>query len=262
MIYLYAITDQPDLPLSTLTGLEQAAKLEIYPYWDIAAVISHTTTAALSPVETNLWQHEGVLEVLMTDRTILPVRFGTVLTDEVALKDILETHYADFAAGLKRVCGRVELSLRVLWEEEGSRGAATGELHSHKVVRARGGKREEPPWPSLHSHLPSQSWREWGAEASGRDYLLSRLEAERQRQSLRREAERLAAELHAPLASLSVENRRQILLTPRMLLKAAYLVEREQLAAFRQEIGNLSVAHPTFRFLCTGPWPPYNFVTV
>ncbi len=262
MIYLYAITDQPAIPLPTLTGLEGAARPESYSYRDIVAVISHTTIAAPSPVETNLWQHEGVLEALMTDRTILPVRFGTVLTDEVALKDVLETHYADLAAGLQRVCGRVELSLRVLGEEDGSRGAAIGELHLHKVVRSQGGKHEEHSSLSPHSHLPSQSWREARAESSGRNYLFSRLEVERHRQSVQREAKTLAAELHTPLASLSVESTYQILLTPCLLLKAAYLVEREQLMIFRQEVDSLCVAHPTLRFLCTGPWPPYNFVTI
>jgi len=251
MIYLYAITDWSATPLPALTGLEEATRPESYPYRDIAAVISHTTTTTPSPMETNLWQHEGVLEALMTDRTILPVRFGTVLTDEVVLKDVLETHYADFAADLKRVCGRVELSLRVLWEDEGSTTTLTG----------AGGRCEEHPRPSPPYLLPTQSWREMGAEASGRDYLLSRLEAERQRQSLLREAKTLAAEIHTPLASLSIESTYQVLHTPCLLLKAAYLVEREQLKAFRQEVGGLSVAYPALRFLCTGPWPPYNFVT-
>lgn len=251
MIYLYAITDRPDIPLPALTGLEQAARPKSYPYRDIAAVISHTTTAAPSPVETNLWQHEGVLEALMTDHTILPVRFGTVLTDEAALKDVLETHYADFAAGLKQVCGRVELSLRVLWENEVSRGVGG------RKDKCEDQPRPSPPFPQL--------WRvrgEGGAEASGRDYLLSRLEVERQRQSLRRGAETLAADLHASLAHLSVESTCQVLLTPCLLLKGAYLVEREQLIAFRQGVVGLSVTYPALRFLCTGPWPPYNFVTV
>jgi hypothetical protein len=97
---------------------------------------------------------------------------------------------------------------------------------------------------------------------SGRSYLLARLEEERQRRAWRQRAEALAEELHTPLAHLAVESTRQVLLTPRLLLTAAYLVERDQVAAFQQEVGALSAAYPALRFLCTGPWPAYNFVIV
>ena len=45
-------------------------------------------------------------------------------------------------------------------------------------------------------------------------------------------------------------------------LNAAYLVERAQVAAFRGTVSALAAEHPTLQFLCTGPWPPYNFVTI
>jgi len=71
----------------------------------------------------------------------------------------------------------------------------------------------------------------------------------------------LASGIRLPLERLAVENTHQVLVTPRLLLKAAYLVDRERMAIFREEINNLSLAYPTLRFLCTGPWPPYNFVS-
>ena len=61
---------------------------------------------------------EAVAEVLMADRAVLPVRFGTVLSNEAAVQDVLAAHYADFVASLDRVRGRVELGLRVLWNSE------------------------------------------------------------------------------------------------------------------------------------------------
>jgi len=64
-----------------------------------------------------------------------------------------------------------------------------------------------------------------------------------------------------PLAKLAVESIQQMLITPGLLLTAAYLVERNQVAAFRQAVEALSAAYPALRFLCTGPWPPYSFVT-
>jgi len=197
----------------------------------------------VSPTEDNLWRHEAVVEILMADRTVLPMRFGTVLADEAAIQAVLAAHHADFVASLDRVRGRVELGLRVLWEAD------------------------QPPTPPSSSEFPgvpqghsSEELR--GTQAnSGRAYLLARLEEERQRQACRQRAEALAEELHTPLAQLATESTRQVLITPRLLLTAAYLVEREQVAAFRQEVEALSAANPTLRFLCTGPWPAYSFVT-
>jgi hypothetical protein len=229
MIYLYAITDLPDLPVPAEPGLEGASLFSL-TYQDIAAVVSPLTTSAVSPTEDNLWRHEAVVEALMTDRAVLPVRFGTSLTDEAAIRAALAAHYANFVASLDRVRGRVELGLRVLWEIADSEWQTAGS-----------------------SQQPSAT--------SGRAYLMARLEEERQRQAWREQAEALAEEIHAPLDRLATDSTRQVLITPRLLLTAAYLVEQDQVAAFRQKVEALSAAHPKLRLLCTGPWPAYNFVT-
>jgi len=228
-MYLYAITDQPKLPVPAEPGLEGTSLLSV-TYQDIAAVVSPLSTATVSPTEDNLWQHEAVVEALMADRAVLPVRFGTLLADEVAVQASLAAHYANFVASLDRVRGRVELGLRVLWEIADSE------------------------WQIADSsQRPSAT--------SGRGYLMARLEEERQRQAWRQQAKALAEEIHIPLDHLAAESTRQVLITPRLLLTAAYLVERDQVAAFRQKVESLSAAHPKLRLLCTGPWPAYNFMT-
>ena len=228
-MYLYAITDQPNLPAPAEPGLEGASLFSL-TCQDIAAVVSPLTTATVPPTEDNLWRHEAIVEALMADRTVLPMRFGTVLADEAAVKAALAAHYTDFVASLDRVRGRVELGLRVLWEIADSE------------------------WQIADSSQRPSAM-------SGRAYLMARLEEERQRQAWRQRAEALAEEIHAPLDHLAAESTRQVLITPRLLLTAAYLVERDQVAAFRQKVEALSAAYPKLRFLCTGPWPAYNFVT-
>jgi hypothetical protein len=234
-MYLYAITDRPDLPVPAEPGLEGMGGCETRPYsvthQNIAAVVNPLATAKVPPTEDNVWRHEAIVEALMADRAVLPVRFGTVLSDEAAVQATLSVHYADFVASLNRVRGRVELGLRVLWEED-----------------------TPPPQPS-----PARGGG--GERGDGRAYLMARLEEERQRQAWRQRAEALAAELHTPLDRLAVESTHQVLVTPRLLLTAAYLVERDQAAAFRREVEVLSAAHLELRFLCTGPWPAYSFVT-
>ena len=67
--------------------------------------------------------------------------------------------------------------------------------------------------------------------------------------------------MHRPLAVLASDSTRRLLITPRLLLTAAYLVARGRVAAFRRAVDTLDGAYPALRFLCTGPWPPYSFVT-
>jgi len=239
MIYLYAITDQPETPVPVELGLEGAPLLSL-PYRDIAAVASNLSTTNVSLTEATLWRHEAIVEALMADRAVLPVRFGTVLTDEAAVQAVLAAHYADFVASLQRVRGRVELGLRVLWISDFRVPIADCRSPNHK------------------SKIENRKSK----IGNGQAYLLARLEEERQRQAWRQRAEALAEEIHAPLVRLAAESTRQVLITPRLLLTAAYLVEQHQVAAFRCQVEALSAAYPELRFLCTGPWPAYNFVTV
>lgn len=93
------------------------------------------------------------------------------------------------------------------------------------------------------------------AEASsGAAYMRARL-------GQRREAERLADELHKPLAGLAREATRTVGATERLLLSAAYLVPEGDVAQFRELVERLQAARPELGVVCTGPWPPYSFAT-
>jgi len=117
-MYLYAITDQPDPPVPSDPGVEDTSLCSL-TCQDIAAVVSPLATAKkVLPTEDNLWRHEAIVEALMADRGVLPVRFGTVLANEAAVQGALAAHYADFVASLDRMRGRVELGLRVLRDND------------------------------------------------------------------------------------------------------------------------------------------------
>ena len=254
-LYLYAITDRPEAPLPSMPGLEDAPLCAL-ACQDLAGVISSVTTTRVQATESNLWQHEAIVEALMADRAVLPVRFGAVFSNEAAARAELLTQQADLIASLNRVRGRVELGLRVLRPPPCA------------------APQEQPPDDTLQRQAPLAALRgpatndkretvprSQSAPASrGRAYLMARLEQEQRARVERQQAEACAAEVHAPLARLAVASVQQVSATPRLLLTAAYLVERDRVEAFRQEVAALGAAHPALSLLCTGPWPPYNFV--
>jgi hypothetical protein len=91
--------------------------------------------------------------------------------------------------------------------------------------------------------------------------MLARLAEERALLATRAQAASQAAELHEPLAALAAQSTCKVLTTPRMLLTATYLVEHAGVEAFRRELERLHANSPHLGFLCTGPWPPYSFVS-
>ncbi len=155
MIELYAIPDDPGPPLPDVAGLR------LVPFDGLAAVCTPASEDEVSP-ET-LWRHEDVVEALMADRDLLPVRYGTRLDDEAAVARAMEGRRDELAAALERVRGAVELSVRVV-----AAGAA--------------------PAPSPPPHPAERT--------SGAEYLRLRAEAEVSR-------DEAASALNDPLAALA-----------------------------------------------------------
>lgn len=217
MIELYAITDNPGPPLPDV------APLRVVPVNGLAAVCAPAEDAEMS-AET-LWRHEEVVEELMADRDLLPVRYGTLLQNEGEVARAVEERRDELAAALERVRGAVEVSVRVL---------PTGAGAGTPVPRAAAGRAAVP-----------------GAAASGAEYLRLRARATASQA-------RTAQALNEPLAALaraSAEARPR----PPELFRAAYLVERHAVEPFTAEVARLQAASRGLSILCTGPWPPYSF---
>ena len=238
MIYVYAIIDRPEADLPDLVGL-QDAPLARLPCQEIAAVSSFFTTQGKSTeIEqsgSNVWRHEAVLEALMESHSVLPVRFGEIFSTENAVTTMLLTHQSEYVANLQRVQGRVELSLRVIWTAD----VDVAPFQETIVVEA-GVKKA----------------------MSGYEYMQSRRKVENGVEALRRRAEAMALALQIAMAGMAVESSHQVVLTSPLCLKAAYLIAQRDVHAFREKIENQVRIFPEVRFILTGPWPAYNFVTV
>ena len=222
MIWVYGICERPDMPPPRRRGLAQAP-LDGLREGELLAVISRHGHPPGEPALDALWVHERVVERIMADRAVLPMRFGTKLADDDGLRAVLAARQQEFLATLDRVRGRVELGVRAM----------------------------QPPDPQATEEVvaaPSAA-----VATTGREYLEAKLRDGRR-------IEREAAALHEPLASLAVEVRRQATRAPEELLRASYLVDTAVVARFRSAVERLQRTHPGVAILCTGPWPPYSFV--
>ena len=111
MIELYAITDHPG------PALPDAETLRVVARGSLAGVYGDASEEhAITP--DGLWRHERIVEKLMQERTVLPVRYGTRFANESAAGEVLEERREQFSAALDRVRGAVELAVRVIGRTE------------------------------------------------------------------------------------------------------------------------------------------------
>ena len=126
MIALVAVTDAtappPPAPLRAVrAGLLSALCLPTTP----------------EPVTLDLLERrETLIDSLMQDRDLLPVRFGADLPDEHAAEQVLFDRQDELRAALDRVRGAVELSVRVQPAESGAE-ASESWASGREYLRAR-----------------------------------------------------------------------------------------------------------------------------
>lgn len=224
MIVLYAITDRAPLgtPFVAGRGLGDET-LRTLDFGALAGVYSRCPAGGVEPTAEALWRHEEVLETLMAERAVLPIRFGSLLDGRPALRDLLRSRADEFAAALDFVRGRVEMGVRArLGRTAGTDGAAA---------------------PADSAAAPA---------GSGRAYLAAKLEH-------RRAAAALAEELNAELDALARASTFRALDEPVPELAAAYLVDRAAAADFQRRAAELGARRPEVELVCTGPWPPFSF---
>ena len=225
--YLYGLVGFPPELSQEIPGLG-GSPVFLVSHRDLAAVVSRSPQSLWPVDEAHLTLHETVVEEVMGSRAILPIRFNTFLRTKGAVVALLDERAQAFRSALERVEGKAEMGLRVLWE---------------------------PPEEAEVS--VDQEMEKTGP---GMEYLYRRLTEERRRAGLRAAGERLVQELQEPFRSLAVESRLRRFPTERLLLTGAYLVERDQVDAFREGVAKVRAQFPRLSLLLTGPWPPYHFV--
>jgi hypothetical protein len=145
VIELFAIAEYPGPPLPAL------APLRAVRAGSLAAICAPAEDRKVSPEA--LWRHEEVVEALMEDRDLLPVRYGTLVDDDAAAIRAVDARRDELTAALDRVRGAVELSVRaVAGDPDGGEGEAAGGT-SYLRTKMRSAAAQEQVTHSLHEPL-------------------------------------------------------------------------------------------------------------
>jgi hypothetical protein len=120
--YVYAIIPTGDQGIFDVAGVDDDRD-EVYtiPHRDLAAVVSASPLADYRGLKRNqavtyLVAHQRVVEAVMQDLPLLPVKFGTVLPDEARVCRLLAQGETLFRTTLERFAGRMQMEVVVLWD--------------------------------------------------------------------------------------------------------------------------------------------------
>jgi hypothetical protein len=213
---------------------------EVYTinYKDMAAVVSDVPIVPLDSTRENVLAHERVNETVMRDQTVIPMSFGTIFKTREDIVELLRSAYEAFADVLAKMQDKLEFGLKVLWDRE-------------QIVRSI--EEEDEDIHRLKSEISSQKGSTYFARMQYGRLIDS---------ALQQRSERYVAEFLQRLRDVSVASRVNRSIGDKMIMNAAFLVQRDQEQAFDRGIKEIASHFDKLTFKYTGPWPPYNFVNI
>jgi hypothetical protein len=233
--YVYGITRVP-LELPEVTGVGDAP-LRVLEHGDVAAVVSDAGEGPLRATAAGLKAHTRVLDALAERVTVLPLRFGTVVTDDDAVVDaMLRPNIEHLTELFERLDGHVQLTVKVFNDED-------------SVLRdvIEGDPRVAQLWRKVQG-VP--------AEAAYYDRIALGQEIAR---ALEQRKLGVAQPLYDALVELSADAQAKEPKQELMVLDADFLVPRSQLEQFDAKVDALAKDRPELEFRYLGPMPAYSF---
>jgi hypothetical protein len=215
---------------------------EVYTVYHqgLAAVVSDTPVIVYDPTRENALTHEHVNETVMREFTVIPMSFGAIFRTEDDVREFIKDTSDALRDVLHQMRDKIEFGLKVNWDPEVA--VREVEEQSEEIRRLK----EE----ILSNRLASTYFARMQL---GR--LVEQAMADKQDTYVR--------EIYDHLRDCAVASRHNRPIGDKMILNAAFLVERDKQTEFDHAVQDIAHRYEgQLRFNYSGPWPPYNFVNI
>ena len=217
---------------------------EVYTviYRDLAAVVSQAALQVYDPTRENALTHEHVNEVVMIDNgfTPVPMSFGTLFKTEEDTIEFLKDTYDALRDVLQKMKDKLEVGLKVNWDRDSVLGEIENENEELRRLKAE-----------IESNQQTSTY-------------FARMQLGRLvEQALADKADAYVRDIYDQLRDAAIASRSNKVIGDKMIMNAAFLVARERSTFFDEKVREIGMQYEgklTFKY--TGPWPPYNFVTI
>lgn len=195
-------------------------------YRDLGAVVSSVPMTRYVVSKETMLTHEKVIEMVMRDYTVLPVRFYTVAPNAEEVRSLLRRRYQEFKKLLRELDNKVELGLKALW------------LDMNTIFAEIVAEHEEA-----------------GQNKGAMDEMIKLALCNR----TAREREALLLPLRRICGDLCLNKT----YGDDMLMNVAFLVDRDREREFDSEVQKLATQYgDRIEFKYVGPAPPYSFANI
>ncbi|HEX2037497.1 MAG TPA: GvpL/GvpF family gas vesicle protein [Chloroflexota bacterium] len=241
-IYVYCVIEGPTPRRFGNIGIGGRGD-EVYTvhHRDLAAVVSRTPLMVYDPTREHALAHDHVNEVMIEqDITPVPMSFGTLFKTEKDVVEFLKDTYDALYDVLQKMKGKLEYGLKVNWNPD----EVAAELErEHEEIR----------------RLKSEILRHQRSSTYFARMQLGRLVE----QALADKSEAYVRDVSEHLRGVAIASRLNKPIGDKMIMNAAFLVERDKATVFAEKLSEIEQRYEgRLRFTRTGPWAPYNFVTI
>lgn len=208
-------------------------------YQDVGAVVSSSPVIQYPVTRANTLAHQQILERVMIDHSLLPVRFGTIADDADQIRNkVLIARYAEIRDRLAYVSDKIELGLKVLWIDKSELFREI--VNENKEIRR------------IRDRLAEKK------STAQRDQITL---GEIVKKALDHKRKKTEKSILSSLLPLCVDHRENPVFGDQMLTNSAFLIFKHRESAFDQAVNGLAEAHAAqLKFKYVGPVPPCNFV--
>lgn len=215
-------------------------------YQDVAAVVSTSPIIKYPISRKNILTHQKIMEILMENYTILPVKFGTVAGGKEEMDaaqrirlEVLKARYKELKDLLIKMENKVELGLKALWLDM--------KVTFREIVE------ENADIKRMKKIIDS------GNLAKLHNQMVNL--GERVKKALEAKKDKEAAQIIAFLKRCYVDKRSNKLFGDNMVTNSSFLVDKSRSEEFDNLIKKLdSTYNGRTKFKYVGPVPPINFL--
>lgn len=246
--YVYCITNIINAPNQNIHGFGNI-DIRFLKYRKITAVVSNVLDVKIPASSENVLCHSAVVEAVQREHTVLPVRFSSVLRDDEEVLKYLKKYYEIFISDLERLKDKMEMGLRI-------------------IMRDVNKKNEESIKPCTDQYMTKKDWKcgNFGLMFENGNPYMDYLERRRTYYASQDEMNGCVKEVvntcHAQFEGIYTEYRQDGNFPFLYGISMNYLIYKDSLSEFKARFYDLMESLDEFWFLCSGPWPPYHFVSL
>ena len=235
----------PSSPAAIDNNGETSSRAYTISFQDISAVVSDSEIVDCSHMPKHalallLVGHQKVIEKVMAEHTVIPMKLGTFADSDKDVEEILAKGYRTVKDIFERIRGRIEIDVAATLNDFDS---FLREVSQEQEIK------------QLKQSLLSKSDGITSADQMKVGVLVKKY--------MDKKKEKYADRIQSSLNGIARDFKAHSLMDDKMILNTAFLIDQARHKHFEQVVDELNNEfEEKLNFRCVGPLPPYSFSTL